>query len=71
LLATAGGLLFSCDESGALVALNAATGAPVWHFQMNTAWHASPMTFTVNRRQYIGVAAGSSIVAFALPERGQ
>jgi len=67
LLATAGGLLFSADESGALVALNASTGALLWHFGMNAAWHASPMTYAVEGRQFIAIAAGSNIVAFALP----
>ncbi|MGI8992613.1 MAG: PQQ-binding-like beta-propeller repeat protein [Bryobacteraceae bacterium] len=66
LLATAGGLLFSADESGAFAALNAATGSPVWHFQMNAAWHASPMTYAIDGRQFVAIAAGSNIVAFAL-----
>jgi len=68
LLATAGGLLFSADESGAFVAMNAATGAPVWHLQMNAQWHASPMTYAVNGRQFVAIAAGSNVVAFALQE---
>ena len=67
LLATAGGLLFSADESGALLALDAATGAVLWHLQMNTRWHASPMTFAVDGRQFVSIAAGSNIVSFALP----
>lgn len=66
LLATAGGILFSCEESGALVALDARTGVPVWHFQTNVSWHASPMTYAINGRQFVAVAAGSNIVSFAL-----
>ncbi len=68
LLATAGGLLFSADESGALATLNAVTGAPVWHFQMNAGWRASPMTYAIDGRQFVAIAAGPSIVAFALPK---
>lgn len=68
LLATAGGILFSCEEGGTLVAVNAKTGAPVWHFQMNVSWHASPMTYAVEGQQFIAVAAGSNIVAFSLPQ---
>jgi len=67
LLATAGGLLFSADESGALVALDSATGASLWHLQFNTKWHASPMTYAVEGKQFIAIAAGSNIVALALP----
>ena len=67
LLATAGGLLFSADDSGALIAFDASTGALLWHFGMNAAWHASPMTYAVGGRQFIAIAAGSNIVALALP----
>ena len=66
LLATAGGLVFSGEEGGAFVALNAKTGVPLWHFEMNVSWHASPMTYAIDGQQYIAVAAGSNIVAFRL-----
>lgn len=66
LLATAGGLVFSCEEGGLLIARNAQTGAPVWHFSMNVFWHASPMTYAIDGKQYLAMAAGSNIVAFAL-----
>ena len=65
-LATAGGLVFFCDDSGAFAAAEAETGKLLWHFHMNEHWRASPMTYTVNGKQYIAIAAGSSIVAFAL-----
>ena len=71
LLATAGGLLFSADESGAFVALNASTGAPVWQFQMNAPWHASPMTYAIDGKQFVAIAGGSNVVAFALPDKAQ
>ena len=44
------------------------TGAPLWHFQANTLWKASPMTYTFDGRQHVAVAAGSSILSFALVE---
>jgi PQQ-dependent dehydrogenase (methanol/ethanol family) len=67
-LATASGVLFYCDNSGAFAAVDAATGAPLWHMQLNTAWKASPMTYTAKGRQYVAVAAGGSVAAFGLPE---
>lgn len=67
-LATATGLLFYCDGSGAFAAVDAATGAPLWHMQLNTAWKASPMTYTAKGRQYVAVAAGGNLVSFGLPE---
>ncbi len=67
-LATAGGLIVFGDDSGALAAVDAVPGARLWHFQTNIVWKASPMTYAFDGRQYIAVAAGSSIIAFALVE---
>jgi alcohol dehydrogenase (cytochrome c) len=68
-LSTDGGLVFYGDDSGALAAVNAATGAPLWHFHTNTVFKASPMTYAVDSTQYVAVAAGSTIIAFALTGR--
>ena len=65
-LATAGGLVFYGDDSGALVAVDAATGARLWQFQTNVSWKASPMTYSFDGRQHLAVAAGSTIVSCAL-----
>jgi len=67
-LATASGLVFFCEDSGAFMAVDASTGKPVWSFQLNAQWKASPMTYQFDHKQYIAVAAGSGIVAFALRE---
>jgi PQQ-dependent dehydrogenase (methanol/ethanol family) len=67
-LATASGLLFYCDGSGAFAAVDGATGAPLWHMQLNTEWKASPMTYTAKGKQYVAVAAGGNVIAFGLPE---
>ena len=66
LMATAGGLLFYGDGNGAFVAADAKNGAPLWRFNANQLWKAGPMTYTVDGQQYIGVAAGSTILAFGL-----
>jgi alcohol dehydrogenase (cytochrome c) len=66
LLATAGGLVFYGDGSGAFVAADAKSGKLLWHFNTGQSWKAGPMTYTVDDRQYIGVAAGSMIIAFSL-----
>ena len=68
ILGTSTGLLFYCDESGAFAAVNPATGAPLWHMQLNVPWKASPMTYLAKGKQYIAVAAGSNIVAFGLSD---
>jgi alcohol dehydrogenase (cytochrome c) len=66
-LSTAGGLLFTGDAEGNFIALDAATGKPLWHFQMGGAVYASPMAFAVDGKEYIAIAAGSSLYAFGLP----
>ena len=66
-LSTAGGLLFTGDAEGNFIALDARSGKPLWHFQMGAAVYASPMAFAVDGKQYIAIAAGSSLYAFGLP----
>jgi alcohol dehydrogenase (cytochrome c) len=67
-LATASGLVFFAEDGGAFMAVDAASGAPVWHFQANASWKASPMTYMFDGTQYVAVAAGSAILSFALVE---
>jgi alcohol dehydrogenase (cytochrome c) len=66
LMATAGGLVFYGDGHGAFVAADAKNGKLLWHFNTSQNWKAGPMTYTVDSDQYIGVAAGSTILAFSL-----
>jgi alcohol dehydrogenase (cytochrome c) len=66
-LSTAGGLVFFCDDSGALAAADARSGALLWHFHTNQQWHASPMTYAAGGKQYVAVAAGGNIISFTLP----
>jgi alcohol dehydrogenase (cytochrome c) len=67
-LSTAGGLVIFGEDSGALMAADAATGKPLWSFQTNALWKASPMTYMFDNKQYVAIASGSSIVAFGLPD---
>jgi PQQ-dependent dehydrogenase (methanol/ethanol family) len=68
LMATAGGLVFYGDGSGAFVAADAASGKLLWHFNTGQSWKAGPMTYMVDGKQYIGMAAGATIMAFGLAE---
>ena len=67
-LATAGGLLFYSDPGGAFAAVDQRDGKPLWHFLTNEVIKSSPITYTVSGRQYVALAAGSNIFAFALAE---
>jgi putative heme-binding domain-containing protein len=65
-LATAGGLVFYGETSGGFAAVNAKTGATLWHFETGDRFKASPMTYTVEGRQYVAIASGSNVLVFAL-----
>jgi alcohol dehydrogenase (cytochrome c) len=66
MLTTGGGLVFTGDGQGYLMALDARTGKPLWHFQTGGHIIAPPVTYTFNGKQQITIAAGSSIMTFAL-----
>jgi len=66
LMVTAGGLVFYGDGQGAFVAADSATGKPLWHFNTGERWKAGPMTYTVDGNQYVGMVAGSTVLAFGL-----
>jgi alcohol dehydrogenase (cytochrome c) len=67
-LSTAGGTVFFGEDSGALMAADASKGTPLWSFQTSQLWKASPMTYMFDNKQYIAIASGSNIIAFALPD---
>ena len=66
-LSTAGGLVFTGDAEGNFIALDAATGKALWHFQMGGAVYAAPIAFAVDGKEYVAIAAGSALYAFGLP----
>jgi len=66
MLSTAGGLLFTGDGQGYFMALDAKTGKPLWHFQTGGEIRAPPVTYLLNGKQQIAIAAGTSIMTFAL-----
>lgn len=67
-LATSTGLVFFGEDSGSFVAADAVSGKVLWTYPANANWHASPMVYQFDGRQYIAVAAGTSVVAFGLAE---
>jgi alcohol dehydrogenase (cytochrome c) len=67
-LSTAGGVVIFGDDSGSLAAADASNGKPLWSFQANQNWKASPMTYVFDNKQHVAVAAGSAIISFALPD---
>ena len=65
-LATASDLVFFADDSGALAAADAKSGARLWSFQTSQVWKASPMTYMFDNRQMLAIASGPNILAFGL-----
>jgi alcohol dehydrogenase (cytochrome c) len=67
-MTTSGGLLFFGDDCQSLEAVNVNDGKSLWHFTTGQDISASPMTYAINGRQYVAIAAGSDIFSFALPQ---
>ncbi len=67
-VATAGGLVFSGDDNGDLVAFDAKSGDDLWHFNTGHTLYSSPVTFSVKGKQYVTIAAESEIITFGLFE---
>jgi len=65
-LTTASGLVIFGAEGGGLMAADATNANPLWSFQTNQVWRASPMTYMFDGRQFVAVAAGPNIMAFAI-----
>lgn len=57
-LATKGNLVFTGTGDGYLKAFNAKTGKELWKFQTGSGIISCPVTWTLNGKQYIGVASG-------------
>ncbi|MEA1832234.1 PQQ-binding-like beta-propeller repeat protein [Methylobacterium durans] len=80
-LSTDGGLVFSGEEDGHLDAHDARDGRILWRFQCGAGIGGPPVTYAVDGRQYVAVAAGGAsftkasgfgtgdaLVVFALPD---
>lgn len=61
--------MFAGDIEGNLIAFDARDGKVLWHFETGSALYASPMTYSLNGRQYVAIASGQALVSFVLPRR--
>ncbi len=66
-LVTAGGLVF-WGTGNSFLALDAVSGQRLWSFNVGAQVHAAPITFSIEGKQRVAVAAGRSILCFELPE---
>ncbi|MEX2479425.1 MAG: PQQ-binding-like beta-propeller repeat protein [Gammaproteobacteria bacterium] len=77
-LATAGGLVFAGESNGDFSAFDAANGDRLWRFATGAGVNAPPVSYRIDGRQYVAVAAGGhalfdfpqgdAVIAFALPD---
>jgi alcohol dehydrogenase (cytochrome c) len=67
-LTTATGLVIFAEEGGSLMAADAGTGTVLWSFPANQIWKASPMTYSIDGRQFIAIASGPNVIAFGLSD---
>jgi alcohol dehydrogenase (cytochrome c) len=66
-LSTAGDLVFGGGREGYFLALDANTGEVLWRESLGGQINAAPMSYAVDGRQHIAIAAGSALFSFALP----
>src|SRR5206468_12303469 len=66
ILSTAGGLVFT-NESGHLVALDAASGKVLWHVNPGGNLTGSPMSYEIDGRQFVLTPVDGVLYAWALP----
>ena len=65
ILSVAGDLLFVGQES-VFYALDARTGEELWRFNTGGRITAAPITYVAHGRQYVAIACGRALMAFAL-----
>ena len=65
-LSTSGGLVFSGSDEGNFFALDAKTGKPLWDFQTGGGIAANPISFSVEGKQSVAIAAGRVLYVFSL-----
>ena len=65
-LSTGGGLVFGGSNEGNFYALDGATGKPLWDFQTGGGIAANPVSFLVDGKQRVAIAAGHALFVFGL-----
>jgi alcohol dehydrogenase (cytochrome c) len=66
-LSTGGGVVFTGTNEGDVLAADSRTGRELWRRRVGAAVYAAPTTYMLDGRQYVVIAAGTSLTAFALP----
>ena len=69
ILTTAGGILFTGNSDGDLLAMDASTGKTLWHTAAGANLMNGPMTYELDGKQYVVFGAGNDLLAFTAPQK--
>jgi outer membrane protein assembly factor BamB len=67
-VSNAGGVVFTGDDDGNVLALEAKTGKHLWNFNVGERLTASPILYELDGKQYLAIASATAIFNFALFE---
>ncbi len=65
-MSTVTGLVFGGDREGNFFALDGENGLPLWRFHTGGQIAANPISYAVDGKQYVAIAAGGGIFVFGL-----
>jgi alcohol dehydrogenase (cytochrome c) len=60
--------VFAATSEGNFLALDAKTGKALWHFTTGSNISSSPMSYSVDGKQYVAVTSSGVLYSFGLPE---
>jgi alcohol dehydrogenase (cytochrome c) len=60
--------VFVATAEGNLIALDGKSGESLWHFQTGAEIASSPMSYSIDGKQFVAVSAGNVLYSFALPD---
>ena len=66
ILTTGGDVLFTGGREGYFYALDAVTGAVLWKASLGGQIVNGPITYMVDKQQYVSTISGNSLVTFGL-----
>jgi alcohol dehydrogenase (cytochrome c) len=66
ILTTASDVLFTGGREGYFQALDARNGTLLWRMNLGGQMAAGPMTYSVDGKQFVAIAAGNNLAAFGL-----
>jgi len=67
LMATAGNLLFTGDDQNNIIVYRAKDGKILWHYKAQANQSNGPVTYMLDGKQYVVIAAGDTLYSLTLP----